>query len=282
MCELQSTFFVELTETAAALNRATNRSMVALDELGRGTSTIDGFAIASAVVQYLVERVKCRQASISLAGTSLWTCLEGNGEHAILEPLLQTVSDISCMTQGNICYTLSQAGQCQGTSIESVNLPHGMLHLPRRGECSQGKYPPLVPFISQPPNSNSQCYSDSNAASDHHLQVTFLYKLAQGVCPKSYGTHVASLAGIQSAIVCKASAMATKLDTLSSNRGGLAQEALNTLELDAVHRLVQLLRSRKGTDPFQFERLKAVGAAGLSSSRNNSFVGLKIDDVTRF
>lgn len=55
----QSTFFVELAETAAALRGATRRSLVCTDELGRGTSTFDGTAIASATVQHLVERNRC-------------------------------------------------------------------------------------------------------------------------------------------------------------------------------------------------------------------------------
>lgn len=57
---MQSTFFVELTETAAALSRATPRSLVALDELGRGTSTTDGAAIASAVLHFLSSKTRCR------------------------------------------------------------------------------------------------------------------------------------------------------------------------------------------------------------------------------
>lgn len=56
----QSTFFIELSETAAALHRATKHSLVALDELGRGTATIDGSAIASAVLRYLADSVGCR------------------------------------------------------------------------------------------------------------------------------------------------------------------------------------------------------------------------------
>lgn len=55
----QSTFFVELAETAAALRGATRRSLVIMDELGRGTSTFDGTAIASATVKHLVERSQC-------------------------------------------------------------------------------------------------------------------------------------------------------------------------------------------------------------------------------
>ena len=57
----QSTFFIELSETAAALSRATKHSLVALDELGRGTATIDGSAIAGAVLEYLARTVGCRR-----------------------------------------------------------------------------------------------------------------------------------------------------------------------------------------------------------------------------
>lgn len=55
----QSTFFVELAETASALRGATRRSLVIMDELGRGTSTFDGTAIAGATVKHLVERSQC-------------------------------------------------------------------------------------------------------------------------------------------------------------------------------------------------------------------------------
>lgn len=56
----ESTFFVELNETASILHHATKHSLVLLDELGRGTATYDGTAIASAVVKELAEKICCR------------------------------------------------------------------------------------------------------------------------------------------------------------------------------------------------------------------------------
>jgi DNA mismatch repair protein MutS len=56
----QSTFMVEMNETAAILNNATGRSLVILDEIGRGTATFDGLAIAWSVAEHLHDEVQCR------------------------------------------------------------------------------------------------------------------------------------------------------------------------------------------------------------------------------
>ena len=86
----RSTFMVEMVETAAILNQATDRSLVILDEIGRGTATFDGLSIAWAVVEYLHEVNRCRalfathyHELTALAGrlprspTSPWTCASG-------------------------------------------------------------------------------------------------------------------------------------------------------------------------------------------------------------
>jgi len=56
----QSTFMVEMSETSAILHTATNRSLVLLDEIGRGTATYDGVSIAWAVSEHLHERIGCK------------------------------------------------------------------------------------------------------------------------------------------------------------------------------------------------------------------------------
>lgn len=140
----QSTFFVELAETAAALRGASRRSLVIMDELGRGTSTFDGTAIASATVQHLVERNKC----LTLFATHY---------HSLLEEW-------------------------------KINTNVTMGHM----EC-------LVE-------------SKSDDVDTEDCNITFLYTLGSGPCPKSFGINVARLAGLPDDVLAKAKRISAEFE----------------------------------------------------------------------
>ncbi|TYZ58124.1 hypothetical protein PybrP1_011678 [[Pythium] brassicae (nom. inval.)] len=123
----QSTLYVELAETATILQHATRHSLVILDELGRGTSTFDGTAIAYAVVEHLLHQVQCR----SMFATHYHSLVEEYADSA------------------------------------QVSLGH-------------------MGCIVDPTNDR---------------KVTFLYKLEDGMCPKSYGINVAMLAKLPDEVI---------------------------------------------------------------------------------
>lgn len=58
--EGKSTFFIEMEETRNIIKFGTFKSLAIVDELGRGTSTFDGYSLAHAVLNYLISKIKCR------------------------------------------------------------------------------------------------------------------------------------------------------------------------------------------------------------------------------
>ncbi|XP_053670072.1 probable DNA mismatch repair protein Msh6 [Anopheles nili] len=129
-----STFLVELNETSAILKHASSNSLVLLDELGRGTATYDGTAVAGAVVHFLVD-LKCR----TIFSTHYHNLVDSFHD----DPRI-TLGHMACMVE--------------------------------------------------------------NEDGDDPTQetVTFLYRYAEGACPKSYGFNAAKLAGMPTAIIKRA------------------------------------------------------------------------------
>lgn len=90
----ESTFLVEMTETSRILRGATERSLVIMDEVGRGTSTEDGLSIAWAVSEYLLNNLKCR----SLFATHYHEL--SRLEHPAVRPMCMDVRE----TEGNVIF----------------------------------------------------------------------------------------------------------------------------------------------------------------------------------
>ncbi|KAK8914031.1 DNA mismatch repair protein MSH7 [Platanthera zijinensis] len=141
----ESTFFVECSETASVLRNTTQNSLVLLDELGRGTSTFDGYAIAYAAFRHLVENVRCR-------------LLFATHYHPLTKEF---------------------------ASHPRVNLQH------------------------------MACAFDQKSSGEQEL--VFLYRLAPGACPESYGLQVALMAGIPKSVVEAASTAGDRMKLMICN-----------------------------------------------------------------
>ncbi|KAM1058270.1 hypothetical protein EV2_032353 [Malus domestica] len=136
----QSTFLTELSETATMLSSATRNSLVALDELGRGTSTSDGQAIAESVLEHFIYKVQCRG-------------MFSTHYHRL-------AVDYQNNSKVSLCHMACQVGNGDG-GVE---------------------------------------------------EVTFLYRLNPGACPKSYGVNIARLAGLPISVLKKATAKSREFE----------------------------------------------------------------------
>ncbi|MEZ4501135.1 MAG: DNA mismatch repair protein MutS [Dehalococcoidia bacterium] len=166
----QSTFMVEMLETAAILHQATERSLVILDEIGRGTSTDDGLAIARAVVEHLHHR------------------------------------------RGGTPRTLFATHYHELTALAAT--------LPRVANASV-------------------------AVAERGQEVVFLHRIVEGGADRSYGVHVAALAGLPRAVVDRARELlhqaeaARGLEAPRSTRETAAQLPLGALAAAAPDPLLE-------------------------------------------
>ena len=153
----RSTFMVEMVETAAILNQAGPRSLVILDEIGRGTATFDGLSIAWATVEHLCEVNRCR----GLFATHFHELTALAARLAVLQPYTMRVKEW-------------------------------------RGD------------------------------------VVFLHEVAPGAADRSYGVHVARLAGLPAAVIARAEAVLQALE--AGDQAGAVQRLAQDLPLFAALR----------------------------------------------
>ncbi len=172
----RSTFMVEMVETAAILNQATPRSLVILDEIGRGTATYDGLSIAWATVEHLHDQVRCR----ALFAT----------HYHELTALDKSLAALSCHTM----------------SIK-----------------------------------------------EWQNDIVFLHTVVPGVAEKSYGIHVARLAGLPGPVISRAEAVLRVIE--SSGDGRNLKRPIDDLPLFSV---APPMPPAKVEEPSPFEPLGAL------------------------
>jgi DNA mismatch repair protein MutS len=146
----RSTFMVEMQETANILNNATSRSLIILDEIGRGTSTFDGISIAWAVAEYLHnhEKVKAKtlfathyheltDLSLTMSGVRNYNVLvsERNDQIAFLRKIVPGAADKS--------YGI-QVARLAGLPLEVVDRAKEILANLEEGELGEAGQPKLA------------------------------------------------------------------------------------------------------------------------------------------
>ncbi len=144
----QSTFMVEMIEAARILHGATSRSLVVLDEIGRGTSTFDGLSLAWAIAEHLAAKIKCR-------------CLVATHYHEMTE---------------------------------------------------------LAELFREVRNFNVAVREVDAEANDEE-RIVFLHRIVEGSADKSYGIHVARLAGLPKPVIARSREVLRELEQ------GFAREA---------------------------------------------------------
>ncbi len=177
----QSTFMVEMVETAAILNQATPRSLVVLDEIGRGTSTYDGLSIARSVI-----------------------------EHLHNDPRLG-------------CKTLFATHYHELTQLASVL-----------------------------PGVRNFTVAVTEEGSEEGSEVVFLHRIVPGGADRSYGVHVARLAGLPQGVINRAWEVLTELESKNGSGGGRRQT-------DPAQQMALL-----PSEPSLAELVRAVDVANLT------------------
>ena len=188
----QSTFMVEMTEAANILHNATKRSLVVLDELGRGTSTFDGLSLAWAISEHLANETKCR----TLVATHYHELTE-------LAELLKGVRNFNVAVR-----------ECPGVERQEEG-------------------------------------------------IVFLHRIVEGGASKSYGVHVARLAGIPRPVIRRSREVLDELQRGFERESRTPQLASRKTQDNAQMTLFRdpgedLLDELAGLDPARMTPLEAL------------------------
>ncbi len=182
----QSTFMVEMSETAYILRNATRNSLIILDEIGRGTSTFDGLAIAWAVVEYLSDRRKC-------------------GAKTLFATHYHELSEL------------------------------------------EGHIPGVRNYRS--------------TVKEHGEDVIFLRRIERGGADRSYGVHVARIAGVPTEVVMRAQEIQARLEVSDVGGNNIGRSILGEDQKDRPGEQVDLFAFRQ----TEFiEEIKAIDVMALT------------------
>jgi DNA mismatch repair protein MutS len=158
----RSTFLVEMAEAAAIVNNATSRSLILLDEVGRGTSTYDGLSLAWAVSEYLAENVRARTlfathyhelAALAEGGRGVVnytvTVREAGGQVHFLRRVVRGVTSRSYGIQVARLAGLPPAVLARARQLlEELELGHGPRVL-ADGSSQQNLFAPRLPVLEE-------------------------------------------------------------------------------------------------------------------------------------
>ena len=203
----QSTLFVELKEMAEICNYSDGHSLCLVDELGRGTSTHDGYAIAHATLRYLAGANG--SSSEGADGTATGTqkppkrplVVFSTHYHALAIDVAQQQAGLTAQQQSSSTSSSSEAKGFDHSAIQLAYMDFDLQAVPNPNPSLRGNESGGLLAQQSAENSMSNMLVDGVPTSSVVQRITFLYKMVAGICHRSYGVEVAAVAGIPSAIL---------------------------------------------------------------------------------